>query len=457
MKIQSKLVVRENNGYPYIYVLFEQNKCRLRINTRMRYIKGKMTKDNLYNNKMENFEALNKEIFKVKMDVDSYIKKSFNSSLTAMDVYFSQDDFKIWKRNQQEIKSNWQKNKPKFAMTLMDYYNKFLEQKNKSSMMKPISFKNYTSLKNFIGDYVTYINKALYLYNIDEELIKKFIEFAEFDLKDMNKSRKARSIAPFKTDGNLQDVTLIKRLDNFKEFCDYLNTNGDTVINVKKIFPKMTKQAKEIVYISQNEYDEVVKIMHLVVDKYERTVLDSFLFNYYVGLRFTDLANLTINNFETISEGYILTKELNKGKKWNSVAQVPIVHPLLIKIIQEYNFHFDLKYNGQYNRALHNIFERYNLLSTPISVKKTFYRKESETVKMNSKDNKKPLLKRDLITSHTNRRSLITVALTNNYSIPEVMNLTGHKNIKTLQVYANMANKELLKKNLEKRLIEIKS
>ena len=101
MKIESKLVVRKNNGYDYIYVLYEQNKCRLRVNTRMQYVKGKMTKENLFNNKMAKYESLNKEIFKIKMNVDSYIKASLNTSLTAVDVYFSQDGYKTWIKQQQ--------------------------------------------------------------------------------------------------------------------------------------------------------------------------------------------------------------------------------------------------------------------------------------------------------------------------------------------------------------------
>lgn len=456
MKIESKLVVRNNNGYKYMYVLYEQNGCRLRVNTRLKYEKGKMTKENLYNSKMPKYEELNKEILKVKMEVDRYIRHSLNKSLTAMDVYFSQDDFKRWKAHQAEIKNNWARNKPKLMKTLFDYYNDFIEYKTKSSLISTISFKNYTTLESFLKDFSHYYGEPLYLHSIDEELIKKMVDFSEIDLRELNKKRKQEGLILFKTYGNLQDVTLKKRLENFREFCEYLNDYEDTNIKVKKIFPKISKQQKQIIYINEPEYNEIIKIRDKIDKKDEKKVLDSFIFNFRAGLRFTDLSELNKNYFEKIDGGYILIKELNKGKKWNSIAQIPIVEPLLIEIIEKYNFSFNFKHNGIYNKKLHNIFERFDLLNNPIKVKKTYYKKDNEIIDTNPKDKSKPLLKRDLITSHSNRRSLITLSLTNGYSIPQVMNMTGQRNVKTVQVYADMANKELLNQNLERRLEEIK-
>jgi hypothetical protein len=51
---------------------------------------------------------------------------------------------------------------------------------------------------------------------------------------------------------------------------------------------------------------------------------------------------------------------------------------------------------------------------------------------------------------------MITNALMNDYNPAQVMQMSGHKNLRTLQKYLNFANTEILKKNIEKKLSENK-
>jgi site-specific recombinase XerD len=66
------------------------------------------------------------------------------------------------------------------------------------------------------------------------------------------------------------------------------------------------------------------------------------------------------------------------------------------------------------------------------------------------------VLRNEMITCHSCRRSMITNALMNDYNTAQVMQMSGHKNLQTLQKYTNFANKEILKKNIEKKLSENK-
>ena len=69
----SKLRVYNNNGHKYIYIFFKEDGHALKINTKLEYVKNKMTADNLYNSKMKDFNKLNGHIQEMQWVVDSYI------------------------------------------------------------------------------------------------------------------------------------------------------------------------------------------------------------------------------------------------------------------------------------------------------------------------------------------------------------------------------------------------
>jgi integrase len=175
---------------------------------------------------------------------------------------------------------------------------------------------------------------------------------------------------------------------------------------------------------------------------------DSFLFNCETGLRYQDLSNLASSDFTKIPEGYILNKELNKHSvKFSSISQIPIVNRLLVEIIENYSFHFDLKSNQEYNRTLRKLFKKHNLFTEPVTVKRKYIKGNVTS---------KELLKNDIITCHSCRRSMITNAFLAGYSDAQVMQMSGHKDLKMLQKYSNFANDEILKKNLAQKLKNLK-
>jgi integrase len=141
-----------------------------------------------------------------------------------------------------------------------------------------------------------------------------------------------------------------------------------------------------------------------------------------------------------------LTKELHKhSARFSSISQIPIVDPLLIEIIKSYDFHFDLKCSQVYNKTLHTLFKKHNLFTEPITAKRKYIKGRVE---------EDDVLKNDLITCHSCRRSMITNAFMSNYNTAQVMQMSGHKNLQTLQKYSNFANREILQKNIERKLSE---
>lgn len=275
------------------------------------------------------------------------------------------------------------------------------------------------------------------LNDIDESLINQMITFSQSSL-----SKKDGYI----TKGILQQNTLKKRLDVFKEFLIWLSDKEIKTFNIHKLFPKLERTSKEVVYVTNKEIDQLVNTRDQIVGDYNKVAFDSFLFNCETGLRYQDLSNLISSDFTKIPEGYILNKELNKHSvKFSSVSQIPIVNRLIVEIIENYNFHFDLKSNQEYNRTLRKLFKKHDLFTEPITVKRKYIK---------GKVALKEQLKNDVITCHSCRRSMITNAFLAGYSDAQVMQMSGHKDLKMLQKYSNFANDEILKKNLEKKLSE---
>jgi integrase len=435
--IVSLLKAYNNNGYKYIYVYYKTEGQAIRINTKCRWIKNKMTVENFYNFKMRNYTDLNRKVEILKRKVDSYILDEIVSGAPNI----NQKGCLEYIKNYEKIlsKKMFPDKIRKDETLLIDYYKKFHEEKKTSPFIKPISLKNYKTLQNFLTDFEQYKQKKFMVDDINESFINQMITFSQSSLsKDDG----------YITKGILQQNTLKKRLDVFKEFLIWLSDKDIKSFNIHKLFPKLEKTNKEVVYVTAEELKQLILKRDKIEGDYNKQVIDSFIFNCETGLRYQDLSNLSNYDFNKIPEGYILKKELNKHSvKFSSVSQIPIVNRLLIEIIEKYNFHFDLKSNQEYNRMLHRLFKKHELMTDPVILKRKYIKGKIVT---------KEVLKNDVITCHSCRRSMITNAFLAGYSDAQVMQMSGHKDLKMLQKYSNFANDEILKKNLEKKLSELK-
>ena len=428
----SKLRVYNNNGYKYIYIYYKEDNHTLKINTKFEYVKNKMTVDNYYNSKMKDHKKFNGHIQEMQWVVDTYI-----NLVSGHRPVNQQECMRQVKENKYHASKVPVETISKIT-ALSEYYDQFFKDKKDEPFLRTISLKNYISLRNFLNDFQKYKKRKLYLFDVNKELVKQMISFSQVDL---------RGLKGYITKGHLQQNTLKKRLDVFKEFLKWLGDHKGVTYNTEKLFPKIEKTSKEVVYVTRQEEQELIEKRDKVSGDYNKLVIDSFIFNCECGLRFEDLGSLSQSDFKSIPDGYILNKELHKhSEKFASECQVPIVNPIIIEIIENYNFHFNMKSNQMYNRTLKNQFKKLELFIEPLTVKRKYIKGEVE---------KDDLLKNDVITCHSCRRSMITNALMEGYSIPQVMQMSGHKNIRTLQKYMNFANNELLKMNLKMKLHQI--
>lgn len=73
----SQLKIFKSGNYAYVYIYFKYGKEIIRINTKNVVIKSGMTKENLYNSKVPDYEKKNNATLKLKGLVDTYLLYKF--------------------------------------------------------------------------------------------------------------------------------------------------------------------------------------------------------------------------------------------------------------------------------------------------------------------------------------------------------------------------------------------
>ena len=416
MNSSSTLKHYKSGDYSYIYIYFKYKKGYIRINTKEKFIEGMHRKDMLYNSKMSGHVYLNQQIMNLKNKVDQYI----SNKLQYWRPEISQSECLEFIETGELPKSNDEIYRLPKTKTIFDYYDEFYEFKDTELQNKP-SLKDYITLKNALTDYETYSKKKLDfdLLN-DEDFFNRFRNFLYSKHAD-----------GYKTRGDLNSNTVHKRFSCLKTFMRYVQKKKYYRFEDYLYMYKIKKLPTDFVTLDREEIREL-ESLEISNPKWQR-IIDVFVCNCFMSLRFSDLKTLEKGEFLQDDDGdYYYVK---KNEKTGVGIEIPIL-PTALKILVKYDFELP-KYTNQYfNRELKEILKHYNLF--PQTVKKTVFK--------NGKPLSKEYLKRELISSHTCRRSYITNAISNNVSLNAIQSSTGHTQLSTLSKYVKRnQNKDQMK------------
>ena len=184
----------------------------------------------------------------------------------------------------------------------------------------------------------------------------------------------------------------------------------------------------DYVVLSKSEIDQLLNL-NITNPTWQR-IIDLFVCNCYMSLRYSDLHNFEMGELYQDDDGDYIYKKINQKTK--SEINIVIL-PISLEILKKYDFILP-KYSDQYfNRELKKILKHYDLFN--------------ETIKKNDLRNNKNVItihkKRDLISSHTCRRSFISNAVSSGVGLDAIMATTGHQEIATLNKYVKKRyNKE---------------
>jgi integrase len=225
--------------------------------------------------------------------------------------------------------------------------------------------------------------------------------------------------------------TIGKIIKTLKSFLNEATERGiNTKLDFKSKRFKVVNQDSEKIYLSEAEIETLYKLDLSHHDKLDK-VRDLFIIGCETGLRFSDLSQLKKEN---INDGLIKIR----SQKTNEIVVIPLSK--LVKNVLE-------KYKGNLPNSISN--QKTNEYLKELGGKANL--NQTIEITQNKGDTKIKLFKekKDLITTHTARRSFATNLYLKGFPTISIMKITGHKTEKAFMKYLKISqeqNAELLAK-----------
>ncbi|WP_228429989.1 site-specific integrase [Chryseobacterium binzhouense] len=336
-------------------------------------------------------------------EMDSKIVKLYDKVLEDYERNPEPKEFKnLFELEYFQNKPQFSKRKVKLLMEVFDEYGQRMISEN-----KPSSADKYRQAKQNLLDFSKDLSYNVQFETMTNEFRNHFIHYLRH-----NKKYAETTIH--------RKLKFIKTIVHYALDCGYIS---GVKVNLRKF--GVADVIPDKIALTQNELKEIENLdlsQNLRLDK----IRDRFLIGCYTGLRFSDFIRLNKNHI--IDERYIQlkqekTKDVNTQPFWSEVRKIFEKYDYeLPKPISESNFNLYLK-------------EICGLCDT--------LKKEQEITEYEGGKAKSVYKPRfELVTSHTARRTFVTLKAEQGLALEDIAIATGHKNIKTLQGYMKLDAKQ---------------
>ncbi|MGO3691074.1 MAG: tyrosine-type recombinase/integrase [Psychroflexus halocasei] len=288
----------------------------------------------------------------------------------------------------------------KNAVDFFKVYELFLKDKreDRSDQANTVSTINrYVYNKGLLKDFQDHKNYNLRFNTINRNFYNAFIAYC-VETKNHSANTLSRNVGLFKTFMNWALYHKFTYNDEFKQFK-----------NIKRF------KTDEIA-LTKEQVDEIFEFDLKKNDKLKR-IRDLFVFGCSTGMRYSNYSKVKKND---IIDGFINVVD---GKDKSKILSIPL-NNYSKTILEKYDFQLPKYSNQKFNDYLKELFEKmgYNEV-----VKKTM-RYGNEIIETESAFSNR-------ISSHTARRSFITIM--KNEGVPDkvIMSYTGHKSIEVFNNY----------------------
>ena len=300
-------------------------------------------------------------------------------------------------------------------------FQSFIDDKKLKEKVSPGTIKTYITTKNKLEEFQKDRNLSIDYSNIDNDLYENFLNFL----------RKQ----------GLVDNSVDKHIKNLKLFMKYTLDKG--IHNTTKYITfKRTKTKADFVVLDSDELRKLY-FDYKPDNSHNTEIRDAFVFGCVTGLRFGDLSKLTIGNFKIKRDNITgkIIQDANESyisvpvQKTTDFIRIPF-NPFICDMIEKYNIGTS---NPDFLHKNHQVFNRaIKLICADAGI--------TDKVKVSKKVNNKLVSeekpKYQFISSHTMRRSFITI-LSSMTEITNIQSVSGHKNIEVLTGYIKHSDKEL--------------
>lgn len=278
-----------------------------------------------------------------------------------------------------------------------DAYDTFVEEKKKGKEWSEATIKRYNNIKNILQDFEIKRKYKLTFSKINHFFHREFTSYCMDDLKHINNTY-ARNLGLFKT-------FMFWALKNKYTF-------NNTFMEFKKVERVITNQIaltlEDLKKLMEHEFES---------SKLEK-VRDVFVFACVTGMRFGELSLISKSN---VTDSEILLKE---DKDTNKPARNIPLTSISKFILKKYDYKLPLIANQKQNEYIKEVF------------KELEYKNVVQKITTRGKEN----IKEDIefynrITTHTARRTFITMMKRQGKSDKLIAKITGHTDMKTLNQY----------------------
>lgn len=281
--------------------------------------------------------------------------------------------------------------------SFFDVYDQFMDEKIKLKEWKPSTIKRYNNIKNLLLDFQEIKKFKLTFSKINKRFFTEFTDFC-YEHKDHYTNTFSRNVGLFKT---FMFWSIKNGFAFNTEFMDF-----------KKPQKVLTREEALTLGQIKELYDYECDDENLEFSK------DAFIFQCLTGMRYGELKLI---NERVIKDNCILLKEEKNSSKPSRM--IPLIG-LACEILEKYNYRLPLLSNQKQNDAIKRI------------LKLAGFTHEVQYTRVKGVEQKtfvKPFYKR--ISTHTARRSFITIMRNKGVADKTIMSISGHKDIKTFNMY----------------------
>lgn len=276
--------------------------------------------------------------------------------------------------------------------------------------LKQNTIDKYLNFTKILKNYQTYLGCEIKLSEIDEVFVNDFLDYLT-DVKPLSINTKGRYVKRLKT--ILKDA----QIKGFK-------------VNPEYVLLKGFQDETIVTFLTFEEIDQIINkempTERLAIAK------DWLIIACYTAQRISDLHRFSKKNIQTIQGGrYISAKQFKTKKN----IEIPI-HYKVDAILKKYKNNFPPRYtdNEQSQRSMLSLYIKEVCRLSGI--------KESVYGRFNGKMGYYPKYK--LISPHSGRRSFASNFYNlPNWSIQEIMNITGHETEKNFLIYIDKSDPTL--------------
>lgn len=271
------------------------------------------------------------------------------------------------------------------------------------------------------------------------------IDFAKIDTSFWDRFKR------FLEQEGLMAKSINKYLAVFRALIAYAQSSGvkvgDSALSSYRKMPIYDDDIKAKTYLNEVELQALYEMK---LTGLKERVRDIFMLGCYLGQRVSDYNNLTRDDFTTTRRGNRVVSFTQE--KTNNAVVVPIIYDNVYAIARKYNYNFPRLSHGVINRYIKEILAELSedvpslrkTMRTAITLKEQLA--ESQGRVSFTRDAKGYVIKPryELVSTHTARRSCITnLYLSNRFTIPQLMSISGHKSERAFNEYICCSSEEV--------------